>query len=185
DAVGEAFDKVAKMTGLPYPGGPSVAQAAANGDPNKYQLPKSKTDGEYDFSFSGLKTAVLRLAQEQTGHDYTFHSSKLPAALSKAQKTDIAASFQSVAIETLVDKLKLAVEQYQPKSIVIAGGVAANHLLRSEVAKIVPADQLFIPDIKLCTDNAAMIAALGYFRIKSGARAARIDKLSVEPGLQM
>ena len=173
DAVGEAFDKVAKILGLPYPGGPSIAAAASKGNPNKYQLPKANLtplmsrsghkldDRKYDFSFSGLKTAVLRLAQEETGHDFTFPSSGLPEALSEAQKRDIAASFQRVAIETLVDKLKLAVNEYNPKSIVVAGGVAANSELRSQISDL-RLNAIF-PDIKLCTDNAAMIATLAYF----------------------
>jgi len=179
DAVGEAFDKVAKILGLPYPGGPSIAEAAGHGDPLKYTLPIAKTDNKYDFSFSGLKTAVLRLAQEQTGHDYTFPSSKLPEALSEAQKADIAASFQRVAIKSLVDKLKLAVEEFMPKSVVIAGGVAANQELRRQTAEA--KINAIYPDIKLCTDNAAMIASLAYFQ-KSLSDP---HKLTIEPSLSM
>ncbi len=177
DAVGEAFDKVAKMLGLPYPGGPSIAEAAKHGDSRKYSLPKAKTEGRYDFSFSGLKTAVLRLAQEETGHDYTFPSSALPEALTEAQKQDIAASFQRVAIETLVDKLKPAIEEFQPKSIVVAGGVAASTELRRQT-KQAGIDAIY-PDIKLCTDNAAMIAALAYFTKPT----TNPYKLSVQPSL--
>jgi len=132
DAIGEAFDKVAKMLGLSYPGGPSVAQLALNGDPQAFQLPKARMD-KYDFSFSGLKTAVLRQAQAAIGESYDFPSSKLPERLSDAQKADLAASFQHIAIATVVDKAKLAYEEFSPHSVVLAGGVAANQALRRQL----------------------------------------------------
>ena len=113
DAIGEAFDKVAKILGLPYPGGPSIAHAAKTGNPQAFPLPKANVS-KYDFSFSGIKTAVLRLAQAQIGEDYGFPSIKLPERLSVTQKHDIAASFQRVAIETIVDKAKLAYEEFAP-----------------------------------------------------------------------
>jgi len=97
DAIGEAFDKVAKILGLPYPGGPSVSKMALQGDPRKYTLPKAKMPGKYDFSFSGLKTAVLRLAQKECGKLHDFPSTKLSALLSDAQKADISASFQRLS----------------------------------------------------------------------------------------
>ncbi|MBC7707660.1 tRNA (adenosine(37)-N6)-threonylcarbamoyltransferase complex transferase subunit TsaD, partial [Polaromonas sp.] len=134
DAIGEAFDKVAKILGLPYPGGPSVAAAAINGDPYAYTLPKAKV-GRYDFSFSGLKTAVLRLAQAEIGESYDFPSSKLSERLSEAQKNNIAASFQRIAIETIVDKAKVAYEEFAPASVVIAGGVAASAELRKQLSE--------------------------------------------------
>src|SRR5260221_5661147 len=118
DAIGEAFDKVAKMLGLPYPGGPSVGKNAADGDPFWYDLPKAKLANKYDFSFSGLKTAVLRLAQAEIGADFTFPSYDLPARLSDTQKADIAASFQRVAMETLADKTVLAFQEFLPASVV-------------------------------------------------------------------
>jgi len=93
DAIGEAFDKVAKIIGLPYPGGPSVAQAAKRGDPNKYNLPKAKLTNKYDFSFSGLKTAVLRCAQQVVGGDFRLSSTEIPTLLNNQQRYDIAASF--------------------------------------------------------------------------------------------
>src|SRR3989344_8107656 len=130
DAVGEAFDKVAKILGLPYPGGPSVAEAAKKGDPTSVKLPKAKLENSYDFSFSGLKTAVLREAQKMAGKDYTFPSHELAKLLSASQKADLAASFQHIAVETLVDSLTAATDEFKPKSVVIAGGVAANHHLR-------------------------------------------------------
>jgi len=133
DAIGEAFDKVAKIIGLPYPGGPSIAKEATEGSPKAFPLPKAKLSGKYDFSFSGLKTAVLRVAQTVCGKTHEFPSSKLAELLSEAQKADIAASFQRVAIETVADKTMLAYEEFGPKSVVIAGGVAANQELRRQL----------------------------------------------------
>ncbi|PIZ62026.1 tRNA (adenosine(37)-N6)-threonylcarbamoyltransferase complex transferase subunit TsaD [Candidatus Saccharibacteria bacterium CG_4_10_14_0_2_um_filter_52_9] len=186
DAIGEAFDKVAKMLGLPYPGGPSVAATAERGDPNAYKLPKAKMD-KYDFSFSGLKTAVLRLAQSQIGEGYDFPSIKLSERLSGAQKADIAASFQRTAIATIVDKAKLAYEEFDAKSVVIAGGVAANSELRHQLTEAllgasVPID---FPDLKLCTDNGAMVAVLGCYKMKLGQPEANPFSLSIEPNLSM
>lgn len=183
DAIGEAFDKVAKMLGLPYPGGPSVAQAALTGDAQAFALPKAKV-GRYDFSFSGLKTAVLRLAQAQIGESYDFPSFKLPERLSEGQKHDIAASFQRVAIETIVDKAKLAFAEFNPTTVVIAGGVAANSELRRQLSAALPL-AVDYPDIKLCTDNAAMIATLGYFHVKTGQAVADPYTLDVVPNLSM
>lgn len=162
DAVGEAFDKVAKIIGLPYPGGPSIATAALDGDPTKYSLPKARLSGVYDFSFSGLKTAVLRAVQRETGVDFTFPSHELPARLNDVQRADFAASFQRVAIETLVDKAEKAFNDFNPKSVVIAGGVAANHELRRQLSERLPIPIDYAPT-NLCTDNAAMIATLGYY----------------------
>lgn len=184
DAVGEAFDKVAKMLGLPYPGGPSIEKAAQKGNPKAIKLPYAKLENPYDFSFSGLKTAVLRAAQAVSGHDYTFPSSGLPEALTQAQKVDIAASFQHTAVQTLVDNLKKAYEQYQPASVVIAGGVAANQKLRKQASAQLSTPVIY-PDIKLCTDNAAMIAALGYFQAKSGPKPTSPYSLEVDPSLKM
>lgn len=183
DAIGEAFDKVAKILGLPYPGGPSVAKAAENGDPQAFQLPKAKM-GKYDFSFSGLKTAVLRLAQAQIGESYDFPSTKLSERLSEAQKADIAASFQYTAVQTIVDKVKLACEEFQPKSVVIAGGVAANQELRRQLTEAIPLP-LEYPDMKLCTDNGAMIATLGCFHALHERPQADPYSLEIQPNLSM
>jgi N6-L-threonylcarbamoyladenine synthase len=183
DAIGEAFDKVAKMLGLPYPGGPSVSKAAQQGDPEKYKFPKAKM-GKYDFSFSGPKTAVLRQAQAEIGESYDFPSVKLPERLSEAQKADIAASFQRVAIETIVDKAKLAFEEFQPKSVVIAGGVAANQELRRQLTEALPLPIEF-PDLKLCTDNGAMVATLGCFKAMNCQPEADPYSLEIEPSLSM
>lgn len=183
DAIGEAFDKVAKILGLPYPGGPSVAQAALSGNAQAFTLPKAKV-GRYDFSFSGLKTAVLRLAQAQIGESFDFPSTKLSERLSEAQKHDIAASFQRIAIETIVDKAKLAYEEFNPASVVIAGGVAASSELRRQLTDALPLN-IEYPDFKLCTDNAAMIATLGYFHVKTGQPAADPYSLDIAPNLSM
>ncbi len=163
DAVGEAFDKVAKILGLPYPGGPSISKAAENGNSLRYSLPKAKLSGAYDFSFSGLKTAVLRAVQREVGVDHTFPSFELAARLSASQRNDFAASFQHIAIETLVDKTVRAFKEYSPKSVVIAGGVAANDELRSQLAARLPI-AIEYPPLSLCTDNAAMIATLAYYQ---------------------
>lgn len=162
DAVGEAFDKVAKILGLPYPGGPSIAKVALEGNSRAYQLPKAKLDNPYNFSFSGLKTAVLRAVQAEAGVDYTFPSHELAGRLNDAQRANFAASFQRIAVETLVDKAEHAFSEYQPKSVVIAGGVAANQELRRQLAERLPLPIEYAP-IQLCTDNAAMIATLGYY----------------------
>lgn len=183
DAVGEAFDKVAKILGLPYPGGPSVAAAAKLGNDTAFPLPKARV-GTYDFSFSGLKTAVLRLAQAQIGENHDFPSINLPERLTEAQKHDIAASFQRVAIETIVDKAVLAYEQYAPQSVVIAGGVAANQELRSQLSARIPLP-IEYPDMKLCTDNGAMIAALGCFHVKTNQPSSDAYSLTIEPNLKM
>jgi N6-L-threonylcarbamoyladenine synthase len=162
DAIGEAFDKVGKILGLPYPGGPSVSKAAADGNPNAVKLPKAKLDNPYEFSFSGLKTAVLRSAQQMAGKDYTFPSYELPGALSNGQKANLAASFQKTAIDTLVEAAVRAETEFKPKCTILSGGVAANKNLRNELKNQLNGP-LFCPDIKLCTDNAAMIAAAAFY----------------------
>jgi tRNA A37 threonylcarbamoyltransferase TsaD len=162
DAVGEVFDKVAKTIGLPYPGGPAIAKAALSGDRKKYRLPKAKLDTPLDFSFSGLKTAVLRAVQAEVGKDFTFPSAQLPDLLNDAKRADFAASFEQTAVDTLVDKLLLAYDQHQPKTVVIAGGVSANQYLREQIKQRLPIPVDF-PAPKYCTDNGAMVAAAGYF----------------------
>jgi N6-L-threonylcarbamoyladenine synthase len=162
DAVGEAYDKVAKILGYPYPGGPAVDKAALEGDPHKYRLPKARLKNPYDFSFSGVKTAVLRAVQHEVGVDYTFPSYELAARLNDTQRVDFAASFQRVANETLVDAAEKAFAEYQPKSVVIAGGVAASRALRKMLSERLPLPIEYAP-MSLCTDNAAMIATLGYY----------------------
>lgn len=184
DAIGEAFDKVAKITGLPYPGGPSVANAALDGNDHAFALPKAKMDKKYDFSFSGLKTAVLRQAQALIGEDYTFPSTKLAERLSEAQKADIAATFQRIAIETIVDKALQAYEEFAPASVVIAGGVAASGELRKQLTERLPLPIEF-PDLKLCTDNGAMVATLGCYKVLTDQPTADPYTLDIAPNLSM
>jgi len=184
DAIGEAFDKVAKIIGLPYPGGPSVGKKALEGDPFALPLPKAKLAGKYDFSFSGLKTAVLRAAQSQIGQDFTFPSKDLPGRLNEAQKANIAASFQRVAVETVVDKAVQAFEEFQPASVVIAGGVAASPELRRQLAERLPLPIAYT-DPKLCTDNGAMIATLGCFKAMHDQPTADPYRLDIAPNLSM
>lgn len=146
DACGEAFDKVGRLLGLPYPGGPHLEELAKSGNPNAFILPEGKV-GPYDFSFSGLKTAVLRLT-EKLPKDYN--------------KTDLAASFQANVTNTLVKKIITAAKDKNAKKIVIAGGVSANKTLRKKLHEVSELP-VFMPDLKYCTDNAAMIASAGYF----------------------
>ncbi len=183
DAVGEAFDKVAKIVGLPYPGGPSIAEAALKGDPLTYKLPKAKLKGAYDFSFSGLKTAVLRAVQREVGVDTTFPSFELPGLLNDAQRADFAASFQRTAIETLVDKAEKAFNDYSPASVVIAGGVAANSELRRQLQERLPLEINYAP-MQLCTDNGAMIATLGCFYAERHDPSSPLY-LEIQPSLSM
>lgn len=183
DAVGEAFDKVAKILGLPYPGGPSIADAAKKGDSSAYTFPKARMQGKYDFSFSGLKTAVLRAVQREVGVETSFPSRELAALLNEVQVANFAASFQRIAIETLVDKAESAFKDYSPASVVIAGGVAANLELRLQLSNRLPLSIEYAP-IKLCTDNAAMIGALGYFYAKKNQATSPLD-LEVIPSLSM
>lgn len=184
DAIGEAFDKVAKMIGLPYPGGPNVEKAAKLGNPQAYNFPKARMEDRYAFSFSGVKTAVLRTAQKEIGEDYNFPSFKLAERLSDAQKHDIAASFQRVAIDTVVDKTVEAFNEFKPKSVVIAGGVAASSALREALSAKIPLDVQY-PDFKLCTDNGAMIATLGCFKMKKDQPTADPYSLDIHPSLSM
>lgn len=163
DAVGEAFDKVAKVLGLPYPGGPSVAAAAEDGSTQAYTLPTPKVQDEYGFSFSGLKTALLRAVQKDCGVAHDFPSFELAKRLSSAQKANFAASFQAKSIEYLVSKTKSAFEAYTPKTVIIGGGVAASLPLRAKLTEVIPMTIEYAPQI-LCTDNAAMIAACAYYQ---------------------
>lgn len=183
DACGEAFDKVAKMLGFPYPGGPSIEKLAKSGDENRFNFPKARLENKYDFSYSGLKTAVLRTAQEIIGENYTFPSHELAGRLNQEQKADIAASFTKIAIETLADKTSEAYAEFSPKSVVVAGGVSASPELRKQMAERLPTEPYF-PDTKLCTDNGAMIAAAGQFLAKTD-KTADPKKLDIAPNLKM
>ncbi len=186
DAVGECFDKVAKILGLPYPGGPSIAKAALQGDAKKYKLPHPQVDG-LDFSFSGLKTAVLRAVQAECGLPITTPSYELKDHLTEQQKADFAASFQETACEILMEKVKIALRGHQEvKSLVIAGGVSANAVLRQEaVESLQKAFQgkikVYFPDLKFAGDNAAMVGAAAYFEIVSGVEPTNPYTLSIAP----
>lgn len=183
DAVGEAFDKVAKIIGLPYPGGPSIAKAAETGNPDIFKLPQAKLSGKYDFSFSGLKTAVLRAVQHEVGVTIDYPSSGLAELLSDRQRQDFAASFQKTAVKTLVDTTRRVFLDYQPKSVVIAGGVAANQELRKELSLKIPVKIEYAP-MNLCTDNAAMVASLGYYYAQNKKPSDPLD-IEVMPSLSM
>jgi N6-L-threonylcarbamoyladenine synthase len=166
DAVGEAYDKVAKILGLPYPGGISVEKLAINGNPKKYPLPTPKVSETYGFSFSGLKTAVLRAVQKECGVTHEFPSFKLAELINDTQKADFAASFQDTAVNYLVAKTKLAYEQYASKTVIIGGGVAASPPLRKALSEALPLEINYAPR-QLCTDNAAMIGARAYYQIQN------------------
>ena len=155
DAAGEAFDKVARLLGLPYPGGPSVQRAAENGDPTRFKFPRARLDNPYDFSFSGLKTAVLYEVRDLKKKDIT-----LPVE-------DLAASFQSAVVDVLFNKTIQAARDHHAKAILVAGGVSANRALR-EAFQSQTEFKVHIPPFSLCTDNAAMIAAAGYYRYALG-----------------
>jgi len=155
DAVGEAFDKVAKLLGLGYPGGAKLDKLAQSGNSSFVKFPRAlRLEKNFEFSYSGLKTAVA------------LYLKKLSETEIENQKADIAASFQEAAVEVLVDKTILAAEQKKICDITLSGGVAANSRLRSLMQEKISKSggRLFYPDLKLCTDNAAMIAAAGFYR---------------------
>ena len=179
DAVGECFDKVAKILGLPYPGGPAIAKAALDGDAEKYKLPHPKIEG-LDFSFSGLKTAVLRAVQKELGLPISRPSYDLKNHLSKKQVADFAASFQKTAVEILCEKLALALEQHPDvQSIVIAGGVSANKALREALP------EAYFPAPSLSGDNGAMVAAAAYYEIISGVEPTDPYSLNIYPRISI
>ncbi|MDO4398839.1 MAG: tRNA (adenosine(37)-N6)-threonylcarbamoyltransferase complex transferase subunit TsaD [Candidatus Saccharibacteria bacterium] len=179
DAVGECFDKVAKILGLPYPGGPAIARAALSGDANKYKLPHPKVEG-LDFSFSGLKTAVLRAVQKELGLPISYPSHDLKNHLSRQQVADFAASFQKTAVEILCEKLALALERYPDiQSVVIAGGVSANKALREALS------EAYFPAPSLSGDNGAMVAAAAYYEIISGVKPTDPYGLNIYPRISI
>jgi N6-L-threonylcarbamoyladenine synthase len=166
DAPGEAFDKAARMMGLRYPGGPSIQRAAVDGDPTRYPLPRAWLRPTWNFSFSGLKTAVHRTVRE---------------AGEALNVPDLAASFQEAVVDVLATKAVEAAREYGANSIALAGGVASNLALRGRVQEL-SGEPFLIPPVKYCTDNAAMIASVGYFRHATGATSALdLDVIPVLP----
>lgn len=179
DAVGECFDKVAKILGLPYPGGPAIAHAALTGDRTKYRFPRPKVDG-LDFSFSGLKTAVLRTVQSELGLPISHPSYDLKNHLTPTQIADFAASFEQTAVDYLLDKLQAAQKLHpNTKSFVIAGGVSANSLLRETATARF--NSIYFPAPKFSGDNGAMVAAAAFFEIQSGVAPTDPYKLNIFP----
>ncbi|UCE26267.1 MAG: tRNA (adenosine(37)-N6)-threonylcarbamoyltransferase complex transferase subunit TsaD [Candidatus Coatesbacteria bacterium] len=152
DACGEAFDKVARLLGLPYPGGPSVESAAAGGDPAAFPFPRPMTGKGFDFSFAGLKTAVALKVKE-------YGDKPLPTA-------DFAASFQEAVAETAASKARDALEATKCKSLAVVGGVAANKRLREVISETNPTADVFFPPPELCGDNGAMVAAAGFISVE-------------------
>jgi len=158
DAIGEAYDKVARVLGLGYPGGPKIDKLAKEGK-NVYPLPKVHTDNPLDFSFSGLKSAVIQSLK------------RLERNNEELNTADMAASFQEAALKEIMERVSLALEEYKPKRFVLAGGVAANSRLRelvTEKMKDYPDIEYTLPPLWCCTDNAAMIAEAGWHAYKLG-----------------
>lgn len=203
DAAGEAFDKVARLLGLGYPGGPAIEAAAKNGDPKRYALPRAWVTG-YDFSFSGLKTAVLYLLRDVIAREHKrpkqsiressrlLRPAKAGLAMTKPSPltSDVAASFQDAVCEVLATKLVRAAQEFKAQEIHLAGGVSANQRLRWWVNNLCktldPHPSTLYPPLPLCTDNAAMIAAAGYFKYKkSPARYKTWAPINPDPNLEI
>ena len=177
DAAGEAFDKVATILNLPYPGGPSIEKAARTGNPDSVDFPRSMLGPDsLDFSFSGIKTAVLYhcRGRDMKGQNTT-------SSMNPQQIADIAASFQAAVVDTLVEKTRRAMEKVGARTVLLGGGVAANSLLREALAKLCesyrPAKRLLVAPKPYCTDNAVMVASLAYYKYKAGLFA----DLTLEP----
>ena len=169
DAIGEAFDKVARVVGLGYPGGPKVDKLAKEGNP-VYKLPKTHFENSLDFSFSGIKTAVINLNHNTPN----------------INKADLCASFESTVTDVLIENIKTALKQTGSTKLAIAGGVSANSYIRKAVLNLEKEIQnlkVYMPDMKLCTDNAAMIASAGYYNFMAGKR----DELDLDaiPNLKL
>jgi N6-L-threonylcarbamoyladenine synthase len=153
DAAGEAFDKVARFLGLGYPGGPAIDRVAAKGDPEAVEFPRAMLGQGYDFSFSGLKTAVVTYVRKHP----------------RVSTADVAASFQRAVVDVLVEKARQAARETGATGLCLAGGVAANSLLRERTLDACEQDGLrpFLPSRSFCTDNAAMVAAAGWWRLRA------------------
>jgi N6-L-threonylcarbamoyladenine synthase len=190
DAAGEAFDKVARLLGLGYPGGPIIERTAQQGNPTAFDLPMSLRVDPYDFSFSGIKTAVLRLVQDlqrQAGGEVAERGVRLVDAAVGAEAgdlpiADLAASFQHAMVQILAEKTAAAAREYGAAQILVAGGVAANKALGRRLTELAPVPVRY-PPIRYCTDNAAMVGVAGYYRYVAGLRSG-LD-LDVVPSLRL
>ncbi|RAK07089.1 O-sialoglycoprotein endopeptidase [Halanaerobium saccharolyticum] len=173
DAAGEAFDKISRFLGLGYPGGPAIEKAALSGNKTAIYFPRADLGDSYDFSFSGLKTAVMNYVnnEEQRGNEI--------------DQNDLAASFQEAVVDSLASNLIKAVQEYKVESVVISGGVAANQRLREVIAERLKEHnlELYYPPLELCTDNAAMIGAVAYYQYLERDFAPL--SLSAEPSLKL
>ena len=180
DAAGEAFDKVARLLGLPYPGGPTISKLALNGKAS-INFPRPMIYAKnFDFSFSGLKTAVLYYMRD-AGH------MRAGKKISARQKADIAASFEAAAIDVLITKTMRAAEKFGAKTISLSGGVASNKKLRHDLAQAAKKSGrgFLVPDFSLCTDNAAMIAMAAYFRLRGGYKPVGYNKVNADSGWEL
>jgi N6-L-threonylcarbamoyladenine synthase len=189
DAAGEAFDKGARLLGLGYPGGPAIQRAAAGGDPAAIPLPRAWLEDSYDFSFSGLKTALLRLTEPfripverppAAGEPFAVH---VPAKFrDDLPVADLAAGFEAAIVDVLVTKTVRAAIETGARSVLLAGGVAANARLRESLNANAGSVNVICPRLTYCTDNAAMIGAAGYWAYERGERAGlELDVLAREP----
>ena len=171
DAAGEAFDKVGRLLGLPFPGGPAIERAAQTGDRRAYAFPRAKTAGAYDLSFSGLKTAVMRaVTVPPAARGKRKRSAEKRAQLrADVNISDVAAAFQDAATDALVKSAVQAARDFDVNALYLSGGVSANKLLRRKLAAALSVP-LYYPPLFLCTDNAAMIGAAAYFRFRAGQR---------------
>ncbi len=166
DAAGEAFDKTAKLLGLPYPGGPELAKLAERGNPERFTFPRPMTDRPgLDFSFSGLKTFALNTMQQELGSE-----KELEKSIADQTRADIARAFEDAVVDTMVIKCRRAMRQTGCKTLVLAGGVAANSHLREKIKEVMDKEEVgvFYPRMQFCTDNGAMIAYAGWQRLKAG-----------------
>ena len=182
DAAGEAFDKVGRLLGLPYPGGPAIMRAAAAAERRDREFPRAWLGDSFDFSFSGLKTAARRAVEAELGGPA---ERAAPHALPSALVSELAFAFQDSVVDVLATKTALAAERSRARSIVLGGGVAANAVLRERIAARAAAlgIELLVPNPSLCTDNAAMIGAAGYLRSRRGTRAGQ--ELDARPSLKL
>ena len=169
DAAGEAFDKVARLLGLGFPGGPAIDRLAADAGKTSLKLPRARLDRPYDFSFSGLKTKVQRIVRGEEGEP--------------PEMAELAAAFQESVIDSLVTKAVQAAQETEARQVILSGGVAANSLLRAELAERCRFATVLVPPPALCTDNGAMIAAAGCYRYQAGQTAPL--SLDIAPGLRI